>query len=103
MNLELRKTGAHIDGVEFCPYHPDGVVERYRRVSDLRKPGPGMLKKLLAEWPVDVSRSFMVGDRDTDLEAAAAAGIPGHLFRGGNLLDFVRGLLPPQRRTAGYG
>jgi D-glycero-D-manno-heptose 1,7-bisphosphate phosphatase len=103
MNLELRKSGAHIDSVEFCPYHPEGAVERYRRVSDLRKPAPGMVKKLLAEWPVDASRSFLVGDRSTDLEAAAAAGIRGHLFpSGGNLLDFVRKLLPPRRRIADY-
>jgi D-glycero-D-manno-heptose 1,7-bisphosphate phosphatase len=103
MNLELRKVGAHIDGVEFCPYHPEGTVERYRRVSELRKPGPGMIRKLLSEWPVDASGSFLVGDRPTDLEAAAAAGIPGHLFpNGGNLFDFVRKLLPPRRRIADY-
>jgi D,D-heptose 1,7-bisphosphate phosphatase len=103
MNLELRKSGAHIDCVEFCPYHPEGTVERYRRASDLRKPAPGMVKKLLAEWPVDAARSFLVGDRSTDLEAADAAGIRGHLFpSGGNLLDFVRKLLPPRRRIADY-
>lgn len=96
MNIELRKAGAHIDYAEYCPYHPEGTVERYRIVSDLRKPGPGMLKKLLAEWPIDPSGSFMVGDRATDVEAAAAAGIPGHLFPGGNLLDFVKALAPPR-------
>jgi D,D-heptose 1,7-bisphosphate phosphatase len=100
MNLELRAIGAHIDCVEFSPYHPEGTVERYRRVSDLRKPGPGMIKKLLSEWPVDSSRSFLVGDRLTDLEAAAAAGIPGSLFTGGSLLDFVRKLVPPRQRIA---
>ena len=103
MNLELRKLGAHIDDVEFCPYHPEGVVERYRKVSELRKPGPGMLKKLLSQWPVDVVGSFMIGDRDSDVDAAAAAGIPGHLFPGGNLLEFVRKVSPPRRRTAGCG
>jgi D-glycero-D-manno-heptose 1,7-bisphosphate phosphatase len=104
MNLELRENGAHIDCVEYCPYHPEGTVERYRRISDLRKPAPGMLNKLLAEWPVDASRSFLVGDRSTDLEAAAAAGIRGHLFpNGGNLFDFVTRLVPQPRRIADCG
>ena len=99
MNRELRQGGAHIDCVEFCPYHPEATVERYRQASDMRKPGPGMLKKLLAEWPIEASQSFLIGDRATDLEAAAAAGIRGHLFPvGGNLLDFVRKLVPPRRR-----
>jgi D,D-heptose 1,7-bisphosphate phosphatase len=98
MNRELGKTGAHIDCVEYCPFHPEGTVERYRRVSDLRKPAPGMLKKLLSEWSVDTSQSFLVGDNDTDLEAAAAAGIRGHLFAGGNLLDFVTKLARPKQR-----
>ena len=103
MDVELQRHGAHIDCAEYCPYHPEGTIERYRRVSDLRKPGPGMLKKLMADWPVDTSRSFLVGDRDTDLAAAAAAGIPGHLFSGGNLLDFLNSLALPRQRTAGSG
>jgi D,D-heptose 1,7-bisphosphate phosphatase len=103
MNLELRKTGAHIDCVEYCPDHPDGAVEQYRRHSDRRKPGPGMITALLADWPVDVANSFMVGDRATDVEAAHAAGIRGHLFRGGNLLTFLRSVETPRHRTTGAG
>jgi D,D-heptose 1,7-bisphosphate phosphatase len=102
MGRELRSHGAHIDCFEYCPYHPDGTVERYKRHSDLRKPGPGMIHKLMAEWPVDPARSFMVGDRETDVEAAAAAGIRGHLFPGGNIFDFVRSLARPRRRIADF-
>ncbi len=100
MQSELRPFGAHIDGFEYSPFHPEGSVERYRRESDLRKPGAGMLRKLMAEWPTDVSRSLMIGDRETDMEAAAAAGVRGHFFSGGNLLDFVKTLVPARHRTA---
>jgi D-glycero-D-manno-heptose 1,7-bisphosphate phosphatase len=102
MSAELRQHGAHIDCFEYCPYHPEGVVERYRRVSELRKPEPGMIKKLLAEWPIDLSQSFLIGDRETDLQAAAAAGIDAHLFSGGNLLDFVTTRIKPRRRTVDF-
>jgi len=51
-----------------------------------------MLKKLMADWPVDLSRSLMLGDRPTDMEAAAAAGVRGHFFTGGNLLATLKSL-----------
>ena len=69
-----------------CPHHPDGTIEQYRKASMLRKPAPGMITKLQAEWATDASGSFLIGDRDTDVQAAEAAGIPGHKFPGGNLL-----------------
>jgi len=91
--------GAPLSAVYHCPYHPDGAVERYRRVSDLRKPGPGMILKVRDEWPIDMDASFMIGDRDIDMQAAAAAGIAGHQFPGGNLLDFVRTRVSATRRN----
>ena len=51
---------------------------------------------LMQHWPVDRDRSFLVGDKDTDIAAAAAAGIAGHLFPGGNLATFIARLIPPR-------
>ncbi|MBR0875157.1 HAD family hydrolase [Bradyrhizobium tropiciagri] len=90
---ELAGIGAHIDAFEYCPFHPEGSVERYRQVSHRRKPAPGMINDLLARFPVDVERSFLIGDQPTDLEAARAAGLKGYLFSGPDLELFVRPLL----------
>lgn len=93
MARELEAKGARIDAFEYCPFHPDGSIERYRRVSERRKPQPGMIVDLLKKFPVDASRSFVVGDSPADIEAAQAAGLVGHNFQGGNLRDFVLPLL----------
>lgn len=90
MQREMQRHGAHIDAFEHCPYHPEGKVERYTTESEFRKPQPGMILKLQREWTTDPSRSFVVGDRDTDVEAAIAAGVAGYKFAGGNLLEFLR-------------
>ncbi len=89
----LAEQGARIDAFYLAPYHPDGVVAPYARPHDDRKPGPGMLRRALAEWPVDAARSFLIGDKDSDLEAAQRAGLPGHLYRGGDLDAFIRDVL----------
>ncbi|WP_375788915.1 HAD family hydrolase [Bradyrhizobium sp. Pha-3] len=93
MATELGKIGAHIDAFEYCPFHPEGIIERYRQVSHRRKPSPGMITDLLERFPVDVERSFLVGDQPTDLEAARAAGLKAYLFSGPNLEAFLKPLL----------
>lgn len=93
MAEQLQAAGAHIDEFEYCPDHPDGVVERYRRLSHRRKPGPGMLEEVFSRWPVRKADSLLVGDQESDIKAAESAGIPGHLFAGGNLVEFLGSLL----------
>ena len=93
MRDEFAREGAPIDAVYFSPYHPEHGIGDYRRDSDCRKPGPGMVLDLVRAWGLDPARCLMVGDQDSDVAAARAAGVPGHLFRGGNLHEFVSPLL----------
>ena len=98
---EMQKHGAAIDDVRTCPFHPEGTIERYRKQSDWRKPGPGMILDLMKQWPVDASRSFLIGDKDTDMQAAKAAGLPGHLYKGGSLRAFVENIVSPSGQRSG--
>lgn len=92
---QMALIGAHIDAFEYCPDHPDGTVARYCRISDRRKPAPGMITDLVRRFPVDMTRSMVIGDKESDMEAAEAAGLAGHLFKGGNLEAFVKQRLVP--------
>jgi D-glycero-D-manno-heptose 1,7-bisphosphate phosphatase len=87
LSRDLARAGAHIDDFRYCPFHPDGTVPAYTRVSDWRKPEPGMLLDLLSRWPVDISRSVMIGDKQSDVIAAERAGVRGYLLAPGETLD----------------
>jgi D-glycero-D-manno-heptose 1,7-bisphosphate phosphatase len=80
MQDALRALGAHIDAFYYCPHHPEGTVKEFAVRCRCRKPNPGMLEQAAREWPIDLGRSFLIGDKDDDMAAAAAFNIRGIKF-----------------------
>jgi D-glycero-D-manno-heptose 1,7-bisphosphate phosphatase len=79
----LTPAGAAPDAYYYCPHHPDGVVEQYRRECRCRKPSPGMIEQAARDLGIDVGRSFVVGDKWLDVGLANQAGARGILVRTG--------------------
>jgi D-glycero-D-manno-heptose 1,7-bisphosphate phosphatase len=82
MCRQLREqAGAHIDASYYCPYHPEAPIAEYKVDHDWRKPKPGMLKQAAADFGLDLSQSWMIGDQPRDIAAGAAAGCRTILLR----------------------
>jgi D-glycero-D-manno-heptose 1,7-bisphosphate phosphatase len=79
----LAPAGASLDGVYYCPHHPDFGVEPLRQPCDCRKPLPGLFQQACLDHEIDLASSWAVGDSPRDLEAAAAMGVPGLLVESG--------------------
>jgi len=74
---------ARVDRYEYCPHHPAGVIAEYRAECECRKPAPGMLLRAAGECAIDLARSWLVGDKLSDLEAGLRAGCRVLLVRTG--------------------
>jgi len=74
MKKELEKRGAYIDAIYYCPHHSKAKIEAYRMDCDCRKPKPGMLKQAKKDLNLDLKRSFLIGDKISDIEAGYRAG-----------------------------
>lgn len=82
MNKCLQKE-TRVDAVYYCPHHPETGADRYRKACACRKPGIGLLLQANKEFHIDMSRSYMVGDRATDILAGRKAGIKTILLESG--------------------
>ena len=75
MESLLQSAGAPpLDGIYFCPHHPNATLPAYRVDCDCRKPKPGLFRRAAKELELDLGASFAVGDRITDIIAGARAG-----------------------------
>jgi D-glycero-D-manno-heptose 1,7-bisphosphate phosphatase len=98
---DLAEIGAYVDAFYYCPYHGDAIVEAYRVADHFdRKPNPGMILRALREWSVDVARSFLIGDRESDILAAQRANLTGYLFDGSDLRATVQQALAQSGHAA---
>jgi len=96
MNAALGQGGAHIDDFYYCPYHPQGTVAEFAIEHEDRKPGAGMIRRAMRDWNICAEGSFLIGDKSSDAESAAAAGIPSLLIpaNSGDLAAAVQTFLP---------
>lgn len=90
MTKELAAAGGKVTKFYYCPHLPSSKIKEYAVECDCRKPKPGLLLQAMNEYPIDKEASFLIGDKQRDLDSAQAAGIRGYLYEGGNLLEFVK-------------
>tara|TARA_B100000579_G_scaffold21758_1_gene15335 strand:+ start:2044 stop:3228 length:1185 start_codon:yes stop_codon:yes gene_type:complete len=72
---KLQRNDVFFDDINFCPYHPDAKIKRYRKVTDLRKPGNLMVKQIKQKWHTKAKKSFMIGDQLSDKICAKRSGL----------------------------
>jgi len=75
LRQELARGGARLDALYYCPHHPSVGPPRYRLDCDCRKPRPGLIRRAAHDLDIDLSASWMIGDRYGDVELARNAGV----------------------------
>lgn len=89
LRRRLRAAGADVEGFYVCPHHPD-----HTGCCDCRKPAPGLLRRAAEEWQVDLTASWVVGDKVCDVDLARAGGCRAGLVRtGGGALAEASGVV----------
>ncbi len=83
MHTLLAEKGAHVDAIYYCPHHPEAKEERLRAECNCRKPKAGLVFQAAEELQIDPKKSFVVGDRWSDVKTAANCGARSILVRTG--------------------
>ena len=83
MSAGLVAAGGRLDALYFCPHHPKAIDETLRFDCNCRKPRPGMIEQASAQFDIDLSRSFVVGDKAADIGLAVNGGARGILVKTG--------------------
>ncbi len=83
MVREVMDYGGRIDAIYYSPWHKDGVISPFNKDHEDRKPGIGMYKQADRDFDIAPDKSFMIGDRESDIGFAANAGLRSILVRTG--------------------
>jgi D-glycero-D-manno-heptose 1,7-bisphosphate phosphatase len=79
----LARGGVRLDGIYVCPHHPEAKLPAYRVVCECRKPSSGLVNQAARDFDLDLTRSYMIGDRWRDLLSGQQAGTAGVMVRTG--------------------
>ncbi len=85
----LKKEGIEIDDIYYCPHHPEGVIPEYTMKCNCRKPETGMIEEGIKKFNIDVKKSFLIGDKETDIEAGRKVGLKTILVKTGRGKDYI--------------
>ncbi len=102
MKRELANDNAYVDGIYFCPHHPDGLVPEYSKECSSRKPNIGLIEKARSELDIDMERSYIIGDRWLDIEFAHNANLPGILVLTGYGTGELEYIVPNKKIKSAY-
>lgn len=95
MDTLLGREGVYLDALYYCPHHPErgweGEVAELKMGCDCRKPNPGMLRRAARDFHIDLSRSYIIGDRLVDAQAGRNAGLAASILVGAGAAEGVRG------------
>lgn len=78
----LKAKGVRVDAFFYCPHYPKGPVKRYAKACSCRKPKTGMVRQALKKYPIDLKRSFVVGDKMDDMLLGQNAKVAGSILVG---------------------
>ena len=84
----FKETGCCIDRFYFCPYHIEGSIKRFKKKTEFRKPGNKMIEKAIFDFKIERERSFLIGDKKTDIISGKKSKIRSFLFNEKNIFEF---------------
>ena len=83
MSAAIEAAGGRIDGWFYCPHHPEAAIDALRMECECRKPRPGLVRQAQERFDIDLTRSFVIGDKAADVGLAESVGARGILVRTG--------------------